>query len=272
MFEKVIDFLMDKPAPKASVKKAHKKQIVKQNDEVKVAPATPEDFIMGKNLFWGRYPHYPEMSTIYRKIFQKYNIDNTKVIKVHDAICGADMCNISAGSGPNVEYLCGKDLTSVVDKHIKLLALSKKFEHLSSDHNAKKQEYAAHVYSFYPKLDAESHINWLKLAENTAPGGFVFLPKIITNSKEALKKPSEKLADNIEFYFYINLDHTAHWINVIENKIAALETRTAENLKRASKHSLIAFKDEVTKWAIELKRLKTGQIKMMTAVYKRDDV
>ena len=59
---------------------------------------------------------------------------------------------------------------------------------------------------------------------------------------------------------------------MIENKIAALETRTAENLKKATKHSLIAFKDEVTKWAIELKRLKTGQIKMMTAVYKRDDV
>ena len=232
MFEKVIDFLMDKPAPKASVKKVHKKQIVKQNDDVKEAPATLEDFIMGKNLFWGRYPHYPEMSTVYRKIFQKYNIDNTKVIKVHDAICGADMCSISAGSGPNVEYLCDKELTVVVDKHIKLLALSKKFEHLSEDHNAKKQEYAAHVYSFYPKLDAESHVYWLKLAENTAPGGFVFVPKVITNSKEALKKPSEKLADNIEFYFYINLDHTAHWISVIENKIAALQTRTLENLKK----------------------------------------
>ena len=227
MFEKVIDFLMDKPAPKASVKKVHKKQIVKQNDDVKEAPATLEDFIMGKNLFWGRYPHYPEMSTVYRKIFQKYNIDNTKVIKVHDAICGADMCSISAGSGPNVEYLCDKELTVVVDKHIKLLALSKKFEHLSEDHNAKKQEYAAHVYSFYPKLNAESHVDWLKLAENTAP-----VDLFCAKGDYQFKKPSEKLADNIEFYFYINLDHTAHWISVIENKIAALETRTAENLKK----------------------------------------
>lgn len=263
---------MDKPAPKKRVKKTVKKQSVNENSVVKEVPATPEDIIMGKNLFWGRYPHYPEMSTIYRKIFQKYNIDNTKVIKVHDALCGADMCNISAGSGPNVEYISEKDFNSVIDKHIKLLALSKKFEHLIDDHTNKKQEYAAHVYSFYPKLDAENQIDWLKLADNTTPGGFVFVPKIITNSKEALKKPSEKLADNIEFYFYINLDHTAHWIKVIENKIAALETRTAENLKRASKHSLIAFKDEVTKWAAQLKRLKTGQIKMMTAVYKRDDV
>ena len=51
MFEKVIDFLMDKPAPKVSVKKVHKNQIVKQNYDVKEAPATLEDFIMGKTYF-----------------------------------------------------------------------------------------------------------------------------------------------------------------------------------------------------------------------------
>ncbi|MCC3859759.1 hypothetical protein [Pseudemcibacter aquimaris] len=269
MFEKVKSMFGSKPEPKRKVRKTVRKQ---QDIPVQVEEAaTPADIKLGKELFWGRYPHYPEMSTVYRKIFQKYNVDNTRTIKVHDAICGTDMCNISAGNGPNVEYICDDDKAKLVEGHIRKLGLTKKFERVYDADFGDAKSYIAHVFTFYPELDAESKIDWQALDDNTMPGGFVFLPRLVTNPKEADAKPSDKLADNIPFYHYINMDHTDHWIEVLTNKVTMLQNNTPEKLETASKAAVQAFRDEVTKWALEIKRLKSEDVKIITTVYKHDD-
>lgn len=269
MFDKIKNIFKSKPEPKKRVRKVATEAPPEQDS----AETTEADIKLGKELFWGKYPHYPEMSTVYRKIFQKYEIDNTSTIKVYDSICGTDMCNIASGSGPNVDYLCDDKYASLVEKNIKKLGLGDKFSRLSDEAAADNSiQYLAHVFSFYPKLDDESSIDWQLLDESTMAGGFVFLPKLVTNPKDEDKKPSQKLADNITFYFYIELDHTAHWIAVLENKIATLQKETPPGLVGASKAVIDTFRDEVTKWAREIKKLKSEKTKIVTSIYKHDDV
>ncbi len=231
-----------------------------------------EDIKKGKELFWGRYPYYPEMSVVYRKLFQKFQIDNSKRIKVYDSLCGTDMCNIASGSGPSVEYLCDDDHISSVLQHIKKLGLSDKIDRLgAADEGAQGTQYFAHVFSFYPTLDHEKSIDWQKLDDCTLPSGYVFLPKLVTTSEDEKKEPSQKLADNIAFYFYLELDHTDHWILALEKKIDILQKETPPGLAAANENIIKAFRDEVTKWVGLTKQLKSGQVRIVTSIYKHDD-
>jgi hypothetical protein len=268
MFDRIKNIFKPKSAPKKRVRKVATEITQKRDD----AKTTEADIKLGKELFWGRYPHYPEMSTVYRKIFQKFEIDNTRQIKVYDSICGTDMCNIASGSGPNVHYMCDDKYAKLVDKNIKKLGLGDKLERLiGQGAEGDATQYFAHVFSFYPKLDHEGSIDWQALDDITAPGGFVFLPKLVTNPTDETKKPSQKLADNIAFYYYIELDHTAHWISMLENKIATLKKDTPPGLNGANKAVIDTFRREVTKWAQEIKKLKSKKTKIVTSVYKHDD-
>lgn len=273
MFDKVKNIFGSKPEPKKRVRKSFAIQDDSLMTPTEDAVATEADINRGKELFWGRYPYYPEMSTIYRKLFQKFQIDNSKLIKVYDPICGADMCQLASGSGPNVEYICEKHQAELVEGNIKKLDLGKKMERLASDAPSDGvRKYFAHVFSFYPNLDDESSVNWSELDDNTLSNGYVFLPKLVTNPTNEKKKPSEKLADNIAFYFYIDMDQTNHWTQVLEKKIEILQKETPRGLVGSNKFVIEAFRAEVTKWALLIKQLKSGEIKIVTSVYKHDEI
>ncbi|HPF47113.1 MAG: hypothetical protein KDF58_06780 [Alphaproteobacteria bacterium] len=269
MLKKIKSFFEDKPKEKKRVRKSFalgEEVITAEQGDQEI---TKEDIRRGKELFWGRYPHYPEMSTVYRKLFQKFEIDNSKRVKVYDSLCGSDMCNIASGSGPMVDYICDDDHAPLVLQQIKKLGLSDKFDRLVN--YEKGNMYFAHVFSFYPKLDHEDAIDWQRLDDCTAPAGYVFLPKLVTNPKDLKKKPSQKLADNIAFYFYIELDHTMHWISVLNRKIEILQKETPPGLAAANQNVIKIFRDEVSKWASLLKQLKSNEISIVTSVYKHDD-
>lgn len=52
---------------------------------------------------------------------------------------------------------------------------------------------------------------------------------------------------------------------MIENKMVEPLRAHQTILKKASKHSLLTFKDEVVIWASDVKHLKSGQVKVITA-------
>ena len=227
---------------------------------------------MGKELFWGKHPYYPEINTIYRKLFQKFEIDNSKRIKLYDAICGTDICNIASGSGPYVEYYCDETNAKLVELNIKKLGLADKIER-SSPQNSEVgiQVYFAHIFSFFPNLDEKNDIDWQGLDESTSPGGYIFLPKLVTRPKNQKKKISRLLASSIPFYFYYELDHTNHWISILEKKIEILKNETPSGLSGANKAIIDAFRTEVSKWVIEVKKLKSKEHKILTIIYKHND-
>ena len=89
MFEKIKNIFKTKE--KIKKKKTRTVANVNENNEYQL------NIQQGKKLFWGKYPHYPEMGSVYRKLFQKLRIVNNRVIKVYQPSCGTDMCNIATG-------------------------------------------------------------------------------------------------------------------------------------------------------------------------------
>lgn len=265
MFDKIKKVFKPKSEPKKR-KRAISHAAAEQADKLDKAA----DIKKGKALFWDKYPHYPQMSTIYRKMFQKYLIDNGSKVKFYDEVCGTDMCSIVSGNGPYVEYLCDDENASIIDNNVTTFNLFKKIEHLKPQAQEGQKTYIGHVFSLNPKLDAEVNIDWDELDNNTLPGGFVFIPKMITTEDDG-KIPPEQLADNITFYFFIDLDHTQHWITILEAKIDKLQKEAPSGLSGASSTVIEAFKDEVTKWASVIRKLKSGKAKIFSRVYKHDD-
>lgn len=268
MLEKVSSFF--KQTPKKSPQRPVRR--IRQPFEVK-EEKTIDAPIEAKKLFWGKNPYYPEMGSAYRKLCQSLKIDNNKTIKLHETFCGTDMCNIVSGLGPNVDYNCHDDEAIIIQQNIKKFALEKKTEKITE---ATRQEddtkqYFAHIMSLIPVQGDDMQVDWENLAEKTLSGGYVIIPRKIT-AKDDEKKPSQKLGDNIEFYFYSKTDHTEHWISIIEAKFNLMKTMDPELLTKTDKQVIKAFSEEATKWAMELKQLKTGEQKILSMIYKRDDV
>lgn len=234
----------------------------------------PEDNIAGKGLFWGRYPHYPEMGTAYRSLLQRLKIDNQRSIKVTNPACGSDMCKIAGGSGPLIDYICDDEIAGLIDKNIKKMGLGSKIDRvLKSNPAATNRQYFAHIMSFYPKVIDDAALDWDFLGETTVPGGYVIIPKIIDGAGNFKKpKPSEKISDNNEFYFYNMIDHTDHWKMEIEKRFLSIQKSDPENFNNVSRPVISAFKKEVTEWLLMLQKLKTHNTKIMSVIYRHDDI
>lgn len=234
----------------------------------------PEDIMAGKGLFWGRFPHYPEMGAAYRTLFQRLKIDNQRSIKVSDPACGSDMCALAGGSGPLIDYTCDDESAALVDRNIIKMGLGKKIDRvLASNNSASNRQYFAHIMSFYPKMVDDAGLDWDQLGDTTVPGGYVIIPKIIASPNTFKKpKPSEKISDTNEFYFYNMIDHSDQWKFAIEKRFMFIQNSDAENFNNVSKPVLSAFKQEVIKWMGILQKLKSHNIKIMSAIYRHDDV
>lgn len=275
MFAKVSSLFGDKSknTSQKSVRKAVRRtrQVLKQEEQKEVRQV--ENFpTVAKELFWRKYPHYPEMNSAYRMLLQKLKIDNSRAIKVHDARCGTDLCQIAAGIGPNVDYCCTDENAPLIDKNIKKFQLGNKTERIIENIDGSKGRlYSAHLMSFEPTSGDDRNIDWDLLAENTLSGGYIIVPRIIKDTQEIIK-PSQKLADNIEFYFCSKIDHTAHWVSVLEERFELLKNADPKSMMDAGKNVIKLFGVEATKWAMDLKRLKTGDVKILSMIYKRDDV
>lgn len=267
MLEKVSSFFKATPK-KAPQRGPRKPREAIENKPEKIINAPLE----AKKLFWGKYPYYPEMGNAYRKLFQSLKIDNNKTIKMHETFCGTDMCNIVSGLGPNVDYCCRDDEVLIIEQNIKKFALEKKTERVLEKISPEDtKRYFTHIMSLVPVSGNDQQVDWKTLAEKTLSGGYVIIPRKITNDNDE-KKPSQKLADNIEFYFYTQVDHTAHWISMIEAKFNLMKTMDPETLSKMDKQVLRAYGEEATKWAMDLKPLKAGEQKIVSMIYKRDDV
>ncbi len=234
----------------------------------------PEDGIAGKGLFWGRYPHYPEMGTVYRSLLQRLKIDNQRSIKVLNPACGTDMCTIAGGSGPLIDYICDDEIATLIDKNVTKMGLGSKIDRvLKSNASAANRQYSAHIMSFYPKVVDDAALDWDFLGDTTIPGGYVIIPKIIEGTGNFKKpKPSEKISDNNEFYFYNMIDHTDHWKAEIEKRFLSIQNSDPENFNNVSRPVISAFKKEVTECVLMLQKLKTHNTKIMSVIYRHDDI
>ncbi|MDG1707413.1 MAG: hypothetical protein P8H03_01560 [Emcibacteraceae bacterium] len=268
MFDKVKSLFVSKPPPKKRVKKQAAKAEVKPAINI-----TPKDIEAGNKLFWGRLPYYPQMGTVYRKIFQSLKIDNVKTVKVHATSCGTDLSTLSAGGGPNIRYICHDDQAALVERNINNMGAAKKTERIVNEVTGEySYKYYAHVFSMFPDEHDDNDLDWAAFAESTMPSGYVIIPKIMKTEDVDILKPSQKLSDNNEFYFYHKVDHTKHWIDLLEARFEYFHTADPSKIKSPRTEVTLCFKDELTKWALEMKRVKAGEVKIITAVYKHDDV
>ena len=270
MFAKIRSFFGEKAKddPKKAIRKVRlvTEDAQSKEDVIENAPH------LAKELFWGKYPHYPDMSGAYRKLFQTLKIDNTKTIKVHEAFCGTDLSTIIGGVGPNADYICRDEDVVQFDKNIKKFALATKTERIIENIPVKAERlYFAHILSFQPVPGDELAIDWQTFADKTLSGGYIIIPRIISSARVA-KKPSQKLGDNIEFYFYSQVDHTAHWVSVLEARFKSLKDMDPQSFANINKKVTLLFGDEVAKWGKDLKQLKSGEVKIVSMIYKRDDV
>ena len=270
MLAKMIGFLGEKPDKKPQ--RTPKRSIIKDRQVFERKEQTIDAPKVSKKLFWGKYPHYPEMNSSYRTLLQKLKVDNSKTIKVHDAHCGADLCQIASGIGPHVDYCCLGAHAQLIDNNIKKFDLARKTQRISEGENElASPQYFAHLISFEATEGDDKDLNWNALADTTLSGGFVMIPRI-TIATDGTVKTSQKLADNIEFYFYTKVDHTAHWITVLEDRIENMKKLDPQSAALQNKQVLRLYADEATKWAMTLKELKSGTKKVITMIYKRDDI
>ncbi len=264
-----------KSEPKQSRKKTRpklKKKTALETPQPAAVHVTAEDILAGKGLFWGRTPYYPEMGNAYRKLMQRLKIDNQRAIKVAEPSCGADMCTLAGGSGPMIDFTCSDENAALVDKNIIKMGLGSKIDRVS-DCAAASRSYFAHITSFYPENVNDADLDWDTLGDTTAPGGYVIISKMVTARGEFQKpKPSEKISDTNEFYFYNLIDHSIEWVETIEKRLKIIQDSDPDNFSNVSKPVTSAFKMEVTEWIVLLQRLKAGEIKVMSVIYKHDDV
>lgn len=266
MLAKLSGFFGEKPNKNPQRKIRKSSQVTEQKPQKVENPLKA-----AKELFWGKYPHYPEMSSSYRGLFQKLKMDNSKTIKFHETLCGTDLCTIASGIGPHVDYCCLDQEVQLIAQNIKKFDLANKTERAVENEAASEPKmYFAHLMSFYPQQGTKRDIDWHNLADHTLPGGYVIDPQMIA-AGEGSKKSSQKIADNIEFYYYTTVDHTAHWISVLNERFTALKNIDPESWTTTDKTVIKHYGDEATKWAMDLKGLKSGEFKMISMIYKRDE-
>ncbi|MDG1997451.1 MAG: hypothetical protein P8J14_13215 [Emcibacteraceae bacterium] len=267
MFDKLKSLFVSKPKPLIKVEKP-----VVVNEAKPPINITPKDIQAASKLFWGRLPYYPQMGSVYRKIFQSLKIDNQKTVKIHATACGTDLSTLSAGGGPNIRYMCDDDQAELVERNINNMGASKKTERIVTEVTGDyADKYFAQVLSIYPDERDDNVIDWTKLAESTLPSGFIIIPRIMKPEDVEALKPAQKFSGNNDFYFFHKVDHTEYWINMLEARFEYFTTADPSKIKSPRTEVTLCFKDELTKWAIEMKRVKSGKVKIITSVYKHND-
>ena len=272
MFKKIINLFRSKSEPKKRTRKITVNSKVERENKGAISNNI-NTIKLGRHLFWGKYPHYPEMGSIYRSLMQKLKIDTLRTIKVYEPMCGNDMCVIASGSGPNIDYFCDDEHADIILRNVKKFALEKKIDRMTAAAVISDSiEYHSHVFSFYAKEVNEHQMDWQTLGETTLPGGYVFITRLIDASATSKHKPSDKLDDTVEFYYYLEVDHTSHWKNVLESTFKNITEVDPKKLASQNKDVTTEFKNEVVKYVSLLKSLKSGDRKIVTTIYKHDEV
>jgi hypothetical protein len=258
------------------------KQFIAINFKNKKQPAKPtkrkierviDDSVninLGKDLLWEKFPHYPQMGTAYRKFFQKYEIDYQTKIKIYDALCGTDLCNVASGNGPYVDYACTDEASKDVDRNVTRLDLTKKASRLLPDKNLKNQlKFFAHVFSFDAAIGEDYKLDWQSLKYSTLSGGYLFITQKV-NRKEFTKslQTAKKIAKQNGFSFVKTEDHTKTWIEVLEVKINKVLDSQPEYFANKRAAIIFAFRDEALHWARILRDLKNKKLKIVTTIYR----
>ena len=274
MFEKVSKFFgsKEKQPAKRPVKRAvaRTRNVQSMAENASTGP-TEADLYAGRVLFWGKEPFYPEMGSEYRKLLQRLKIDNQRSIKIWLAHSGNDLCTIASGSGPNIDYDCPEDSLDQISKVIDKFGLTSKIDRVPED--ASPREYFAQIVAIEPREGDDATLDWDNLGETTVPGGYVVVAKkVYPKRNNWAPKPSEKISDNNEFYYYNQIDHTTDWLNAIEARLKAVGEMDPESFSAQNQHVISAFKIEASEWMLTLKELKSGELKIVSAIYKHDDI